>query len=198
VPEHHDRAAARVDVVAFLEQDHRQIESLLDRIEQTAGDERVGLVTTLAAELRVHMAVEEEIVYPAIQRAVDRRVAEEAEAEHRLVRHALRQLVGFAPAEPGFDGALAMLQAGVQHHVEEEEDQAFALLREHLDDAAYADLGNRLAAARQHALDSDESIDVPSLEHATKAELLELARDRGLTGYSSMTKAELHAALSGS
>ena len=83
--------------------------------------------------LRTHMELEETLVYPLIQREVDKDMAEEAEVEHQLARDGLDQLEELSPDEPGFDGALAMVVAGIEHHVLEEETEAFPGLATNLE-----------------------------------------------------------------
>ena len=54
------------DVTKMLEQDHREAEDLFAKIKETNGAARAALVTKLAGALKLHMQVEEKIVYPAI------------------------------------------------------------------------------------------------------------------------------------
>ena len=78
------------------------------------------------------MKVEESIVYPAIAKQVDDGddMVEEAKTEHEGARKVLADVEKLSPNEPGFDGALEMLEAGISHHVEEEEDEVFPKFRE--------------------------------------------------------------------
>jgi hypothetical protein len=76
----------------------------------------------------------------------------------------LQELIG----QPGFGAAVAMLQAGISHHVEEEEDEVFPKLR--------------------------QALGFPSTD-TSKRELYEQAKAAGIEGRSSMTKDELAAAL---
>jgi iron-sulfur cluster repair protein YtfE (RIC family) len=151
-------AARRVDLIALLEDDHRRIEQIIHRLENVEVDERAPLVEVLTRELRVHMTVEEDLVYPAIAAAVDRQGAEESRAEHKLLREVLGHVMALSPGKPGFSGAIAMLKAGVQHHVGEEEDDGFPRLREALDEAQYAELGERVASTKAELADRGQVI----------------------------------------
>ncbi len=141
------------DVVTMLEQDHREVEELFEKIKNTNGAVRAQLVTRLAADLRLHMKVEESIVYPAIAKQVDDGddMVEEAKTEHEGARKVLADVEKLSPNEPGFDGALEMLEAGISHHVEEEEDEVFPKLRESVSAEELADLGEKVAAAKEKA-----------------------------------------------
>jgi iron-sulfur cluster repair protein YtfE (RIC family) len=141
------------DVVTMLEQDHREVEELFEKIKNTNGAVRAQLVTRLAADLRLHMKVEESIVYPAIAKQVDDGddMVEEAKTEHEGARKVLADVEKLSPNEPGFDGALEMLEAGISHHVEEEEDEVFPKLRESVTVEELDDLGAKVAAAKEKA-----------------------------------------------
>ena len=99
------------------------------------------------------MKVEESIVYPAIAKQVDDGddMVEEAKTEHEGARKVLADVEKLSPNEPGFDGALEMLEAGISHHVEEEEDEVFPKFRESVSAEELDDLGEKVAAAKEKA-----------------------------------------------
>ena len=138
------------DVTEMLEQDHREAEELFQKIKDTNGAARAGLVTKLADALKLHMQVEEDIVYPAIARQVDdgEEMVKEARTEHEGARKDLAAVEELSPNEPGFDGALDLLEAGISHHVEEEEDEVFPRFRESVDASELEELGAKVAAAK--------------------------------------------------
>jgi iron-sulfur cluster repair protein YtfE (RIC family) len=139
------------DVTKMLEQDHREAEDLFAKIKETNGAARAGLVTKLASALKLHMQVEEKIVYPAIAKQVDDGddMVDEAITEHEGARKALADVEKLSPNEPGFDGALEMLEAGISHHVEEEEEEVFPKFRESVSSAELNELGDEVAAAKE-------------------------------------------------
>jgi hemerythrin superfamily protein len=155
------------ELLERLEAEHRQVEELFARLEkaETESQQR-PLVDQLVASLTQHMEVEERDVYPEVYK-IDSEMEEEAEIEHRLGREGmatLQEMIG----QPGFGAAVAMLQAGISHHVEEEEGEVFPKLR--------------------------EAMGFPPAD-ASKRDLYEQARAAGIEGRSSMTKDELAAAL---
>jgi iron-sulfur cluster repair protein YtfE (RIC family) len=139
------------DVTKMLEQDHREAEDLFAKIKETNGAARAGLVTKLAGALKLHMEVEEKIVYPAIAKQVDGGddMVDEATTEHEGARKALADVENLSPNEPGFDGALEMLEAGISHHVEEEEEEVFPKFRESVSSDELNELGDEVAAAKE-------------------------------------------------
>ncbi len=162
-----------------LESEHREVEQLFAKLEKAQGEpEQLQLVTQLEAALSKHMEVEETQVYPEVAR-LDEEMEQEAETEHELGREGiakLKQLIG----KPGFGAAVAMTQAGIEHHVEEEETEVFPKLRKELG------LGGRNRSRSSGGSDGSET---------TKDELYEKAKKKGIEGRSSMTKDELEKAL---
>ena len=141
------------DVTEMLEQDHRKVEKLFEQIKGSKGATRAKFVERLASDLRLHMKVEESIVYPAIVKEADdgADMVEEAKTEHKGARKALDDVEKLSPDKPGFDGALTMLEAGISHHVEEEEDEVFPKFRKSVTAAELDELGKKVAAAKKAA-----------------------------------------------
>jgi hemerythrin superfamily protein len=214
--------AAQANPIMMLQADHRRVELLFARIVAADGDERRDLVAELVKALRTHMELEERHVYPVLDRRVDARMAAESEVEHELARDALAQLEELAPDEPGFDAALAMVVAGIELHVAEEESEAFPALAAELGPDGLSELAQQLMAARAELLAELADAERPAkAQHrparprrraapertarsrarskpaadATRAELAERAKRAGISGYSHMTKAELAKAL---
>jgi hemerythrin-like domain-containing protein len=161
-----------IELLDQLETEHREVESLLERLQKAQDAEtQASLVEQLVTAQLAHMELEESEVYPQLADLDDEAVAE-ALTEHGLAREGvtkLQELIG----EPGFGAAVEMVRAGIAHHVEEEENEAFPLLR---------------ASARR---DGNESV----AEGASKADLYEAAKRAGIEGRSTMTKDELAHAL---
>src|SRR4051794_37508918 len=90
------------DPIQLITSDHRQVEALFDQVESAEGDERSPLVERLVRELTVHMRIEEEHLYPIVQRELGAEMLVEANTEHDLARDGLDKLCSLAPDEPGF------------------------------------------------------------------------------------------------
>jgi hemerythrin superfamily protein len=181
-----------VDVTKILERDHRQVEDLFDKIEKAEGDGRMPFIDELSTSLRGHMELEEEVVYPAMEPVTGHEDVEEGRTEHELARKALEDVIRLAPDEPGFGAALDALEAGIKHHVDEEEDDIFPRLRKDgasvLEEMAQPFIAKRLSLGLP--------MDAEALSaSSTKDELLEAAKKAGVEGSASMNKEELADAL---
>jgi iron-sulfur cluster repair protein YtfE (RIC family) len=139
------------DPVAILKRDHREVAQMLKTLESSKpGARRRQTVEKLATALALHMEIEERDIYPVVQRVVGKEDAVEAEVEHGLAREGLADLRRLVD-EPGFGAAVAMLTAGIRHHVKEEEQEMFPELKRKIGRDELAELGDRVAAAKKPA-----------------------------------------------
>ncbi len=137
------------DPVAILKRDHREVAQMLKTLEASKpGTRRRQTVEKLTQALELHMEIEERDIYPVVQRVVGEEEAEEAGVEHGLAREGLADLRRLVD-EPGFGAAVAMLTAGIKHHVKEEEQEVFPELKRKIDRDELAELGDRVAAAKK-------------------------------------------------
>jgi len=169
-----------------LERQHREAEDLLAQMEDAEEEsQQRPLVQQLLAAMATHMDVEERQVYPELAK-LDEEMDQEARTEHELARQGLatlEQMIG----KPGFGAAVAMVQAGIEHHVEEEEGEAFPKLRTALGLPSSATATRSKGGRRARAKGADTDV--------SKADLYEQAKRAGVEGRSSMSKDELAAAL---
>lgn len=181
-----------MDPTKMLEADHRDVEDLFARIKKTEGKERMALIQELSDSLLAHMELEETVLYPAMKPVTGKDDVKEGKTEHDLARKTLEDVMKLAPDELGIGGAIDALEAGIAHHVEEEEDEVFPKLRSDgqqvLDDMATPFMTKRMelglpmpAAALSAAFNKDE--------------LCAEAESAGVDGAADMKKDELAAAL---
>jgi hemerythrin-like domain-containing protein len=139
------------DPVAILKRDHREVAQMLKTLDASKpGARRRQTVDKLTYSLELHMEIEERDIYPVVQRVVGKEESEEAAIEHGLVREGLADLRRLVD-EPGFGAVVAMLTAGIRHHVKEEETEVFPELKQKIDRDQLRELGDRVAAAKKAA-----------------------------------------------
>jgi hemerythrin superfamily protein len=109
----------------MIRQDHRKVEGLFKKFEQTKGAQaKRRLAENAMAELEVHAALEEEIFYPAVKKEVDDgSMVQEAIEEHQTVKQLISELKGMDETDEEFESQFSQLVENVQHHVEEEENE---------------------------------------------------------------------------
>jgi hemerythrin-like domain-containing protein len=136
------------DPIAILKRDHREAAALLKQLsESKPGATRRRTTDKVVAALRLHMAIEEELLYPLVAERVGSEEEQEAEIEHNLARTGLEKMTQLVDA-PGFGAAVAMVTAGIKHHVKEEETEVFPELKSKLDRDELAELGDAVVARK--------------------------------------------------
>jgi hemerythrin-like domain-containing protein len=138
------------DPIAILKADHREVAAMLKALSETERPSATRRRTTakVVAALRLHMQIEESLVYPLVAQRVGHGEEEEAEIEHGLARDGLTKISELVD-EPGFGAAVAMITAGIKHHVKEEETEVFPELKSKLDRNELAALGDAVVAAKK-------------------------------------------------
>lgn len=187
-------AGTPTDALEQLEHEHRAVEQLLGELaDSEPGSRRAQLVDELTTALEDHMDFEERRLYPVVREVLGGEDAEEAEIEHDLTRDGLGKL-GKLVDEPGFGAAVAMVRAGVGHHVEEEEGEMFPRLRREAAEAV-GELRRGPAGAGNGDRADGRGPDGSDDGGPTRDELYRAAQEADVPGRSSMTKDELARAL---
>jgi hemerythrin superfamily protein len=117
----------------MIRQDHKKVEGLFNKFEQTKGAEaKRRLAENAMAELEVHAALEEQIFYPAVEKEVEdaSSMISEAREEHQTVKQMIAELKGMEEADAEFESQFSELVENVQHHVEEEENEMLPKVEE--------------------------------------------------------------------
>ena len=131
-----------MDAIVMLRDDHKKVERLFKAFEK--GD--LGVVPEICEALTVHAAVEESIFYPAV-RAEGGDASEdigEAVEEHHLVKILIEEIGQLSPDEEAYTSKATVLMELVRHHVKEEEDEMFPVVRSELGRSRLLELGDEM------------------------------------------------------
>ena len=111
-----------MDAIAMLKADHRKVEELFAKFEETNGKAtKQRLAEEICLELKVHTAIEEEIFYPACRGKVEDDLVNEAYVEHDSAKLLINEIEAGGPEEDFYDAKVKVLSEMIEHHVEEEE-----------------------------------------------------------------------------
>lgn len=146
-----------MNAIELLKKDHRTVESLFKSYEKAKEQDeetrKAELFASIKQELDAHARVEEEVFYPAFDRAAgeedDKELVLEAGEEHKQVKTLLAELAEMSPDDRSFDAKMKVLKDNVEHHVEEEEKEMFPKAQEELGRETLDELGERMAALKE-------------------------------------------------
>jgi hemerythrin superfamily protein len=197
------------NVIELLNQDHRAVEQLFARFEST---QDFDIALQICEQLTVHAAVEEEIVYEVLERVAPK-IEREAEQEHAEAKLLISRIQRMSPGDPDLVPTMRTLQEGIEHHVEEEEGEAWPTLAATTTVERLEALGTEVGARKAELLRqlvgalptmpttgtaaaSVRGTGSASFSGLTRDELYRLAQERQIDGRSTMKKDELIQALS--
>ena len=176
------------DVIEILEHDHREVEEMFAELESLRGastDEaksrRKELADQVTIELVRHSVAEEVLVYPKVEDKVSAEEVEHARKEHAEAEETLQKLEKLDPGDPAFDDELSTLMAEIRHHIEDEEGEMFAHMRQVMDPEELRTIGARVEAfkkvapTRPHPNVPNEPL--PRIAAGPAASLLDRMRD---------------------
>src|SRR5262245_37394717 len=148
-----------MNAIELLKKDHETVKSLFQSFEKAKEQDDVeskrSLFGSIKQELDAHTRVEEEIFYPAFDRAAgekdedDKELVLEAGEEHQQVKTLLAELSDMEPDEKTFDAKMKVVKDNVDHHVEEEEGEMFPHAQKQLSSEELEQLGERMAALKE-------------------------------------------------
>jgi Hemerythrin HHE cation binding domain len=118
---------AQQDACTLLDDDHNQAMRLFEQHKAAhQPNEKLVLARQLCQELRVHMQIEEEIFYPAFQRATgDQELLKDANKEHQQARELLSKIA----ADRQNAKLMLELEDAILHHVNDEREKMFPKAR---------------------------------------------------------------------
>ena len=119
-------AAEKPDAVALLKADHRKIEELFEEFKEAQSEGSEALVLQICTELSIHAMLEEEIFYPACQKALEEaEPVSEAYVEHDGAKVLIAELMDSEADDDFYDAKVMVLSEMIKHHVAEEEKTLF-------------------------------------------------------------------------
>ena len=148
-----------MNAIELLKKDHKTVKSLFESFEKAKEQEDVdskrSLFTSIKEELDAHTRVEEEIFYPAFDRAAgeenddDKELVLEAGEEHQQVKVLLAELSQLDADDETFDAKMKVMKDNIDHHVEEEEGEMFPHAQKQLSSDELEQLGQQMEALKE-------------------------------------------------
>lgn len=147
-----------MDATRLLEKEHAVVRKLSKQYEK-AGDRafstKASIVASMTAELDAHMAIEEEIFYPAMKAARSKDAREsvrEGVEEHTIIKRLLGELDEMKPEDEQYDAKVKVLSDTVEHHAAEEEKEMFVEARKLFAKERLEELGEHMQKRKKSLL----------------------------------------------
>jgi hemerythrin superfamily protein len=144
------------DAIVLLKEDHKRVRKLFREFQQAGEDARAkkgAIVDKIIEELTVHTYLENEVMYPAVRKALpdlEDDVLESYE-EHHVADVLVMELSTMKPDDERFDAKTTVLIESVSHHIEEEEQDWFPKVRAGLGRKDLQALGAAMLRVREDA-----------------------------------------------
>jgi len=129
----------------LLERQHRNLQQLCEALECGSASVRESLLPQLAGDLVAHIAVEEQLFYPTISRALrDESVLRESRSRQAQAKRSLERMLKTSVDAEEFKRAVEELRAVVELHAEEEEERLFPRVEHALEGTATRELAHAM------------------------------------------------------
>lgn len=102
--------------IDMLRDQHRTLEKLVSQTLTAKGPERIRLLGQLAEDLTLHIAVEEEHFYPALQQNGLGDAAGRALKEHERMRRLVAEILELKRTDPRLEGKVTELAVAAREH----------------------------------------------------------------------------------
>ena len=158
-----------MNATSLLTSQHRKVEALFKKLENGRSD-HAPLLDELANSLAAHMAIEQELFYPAIKH-VDSELVDESFEEHALAELALKRLIATDPEDEEFHARVTALKELIEHHVAEEEQELFPAVEEQIEEEELTELGEQMKTRFQEVFDAGFAKTVPKGMSKTSADV---------------------------
>jgi hemerythrin-like domain-containing protein len=151
-------SSGETDAIQLLETDHRRMEDLLKKGEETTTrgvKTRTELLKTLTRELNAHEHIEETVLYPALQshpQAKD--IVLEGYEEHHVADLIVKELHGLERDDEQWGPKFKVLKESIEHHIGEEENNMFPKARGIFSREELKELGALMASKKKDFLNA--------------------------------------------
>jgi len=141
-----------MDAINLLKTDHRTVDELFSRAENERPSRQREIFVNIKGELDAHAHIEEVIFYPELLAKGDKElqdIVREGIEEHSQIKKFLGELAATGSDGDTFSAKLKVLIEDTRHHVKEEENEMFEMVRDQLSAEQIDKLGGRMQAEKE-------------------------------------------------
>lgn len=121
----HRIAKADPLAISLLKEEHHVFRNLFDEAEEATPKRLIEIARELCMRLTVHMAIEEEILYPALKPVLGDDEVNEGIVEHQSGKRIIAELEQLDGSEELFATKVHVLGEETVHHIDEEDEDLF-------------------------------------------------------------------------
>jgi hemerythrin-like domain-containing protein len=152
-----------VEATKLLKQQHDEVKELFKRFEAAEDEsEKQELFEQIADDFAAHGEIEEKIFYPAVYVGQLKENLQEAVEEHLAAKRVVADLLEMEPSDEQFDPKMKVLKELIEHHVEEEEEELFPLVRQNFAREELESLGDQMEQMFEKLQQSEPREAIPS------------------------------------
>lgn len=155
----------------LLKKDHKKVSAIFSKWEESEDDtERATLMQQAILELKVHTALEEELFYPEVRKALeeDAELLDEAEEEHHVAKVLIEEIEEIGLEGDGAHAKFQVLAENVRHHIKEEEGEMFPKIEDEDFNAEIVDQLMERKQALMSEVGEEMGMPLPSEGDATR------------------------------
>lgn len=140
-----------IGAIELIKADHEKVKSLFEEFESAEEEsEKERVCVSTLRELIIHDMLEEELLYPAMRKTLEKELLDEAAEEHHVVKFLFTELAQMKPDHDKYDARYKVMSELVKHHIEEEEGEMFPEFEKSGVDLVV--LGRRIAERKEEIL----------------------------------------------
>ncbi len=136
----------------LLIQDHREVSRFIIQMQNVSGQRREKLLSECADALEMHMQIEEDYLYPALEDIDETKdIIRDSYEEHKMVQKQLKELGKLDADDDKWDSKLMAMNENFDHHVQQEETVLFKQTPKVLSREELEDLNNQIIEEKEAA-----------------------------------------------
>ncbi len=140
-----------MNAIDLLKEDHDVVDQLFKRVEDTPPSKHPPIFKKIKNELDTHAHIEEKVFYPALKAKGNKDLVDitaEGLQEHSQIKKFLKEIARTTSKETR-EAKLKVLIEDTRHHVKEEENEMFPMVKDQFSSEELDTLGTRLEAEKK-------------------------------------------------
>lgn len=139
-----------MDAFELLRKDHDKVRALFSDLFSPGGGDGADKFHELKNELDVHTKIEEDVLYPALEKRDETRdLVADSREEHERAKDLLGKIEERQESGGEWHALLENLRKLLDHHMEDEEQELFPKARQLLSESEQDDIEARLVSEKQ-------------------------------------------------